>query len=301
LGQNKIDKNGGSGRCRCSRQGSTPCLLEHGLAALNPYTEEVPSMQGQRQLPPIWVLNLRRSVERRNYITSHLASLGLPFELIEAVDGRALSRRDLDTLYSPRESVRLIGRELTLGEIGCYLSHLKLYRKQIDEGWDEVVIFEDDAVVDPALFEVLSQRRSLPADWDLVLFNDVRAPVSFWGSRPFGRFRCVKFASTAWCTVGYILRRSGAQKLLAHGYPVRVQLDGLTGGSIRTGVRLYGIDPHCVRQLSEDASNSTMPEAYPLHERWPTRDELPGVLWNLHRMKWGMIHFYRRANPFSMV
>ena len=40
-------------------------------------------------MPPIWVLNLRRSPERRAEITEHLARLGLDHELIEAVDGRA--------------------------------------------------------------------------------------------------------------------------------------------------------------------------------------------------------------------
>jgi glycosyl transferase, family 25 len=263
--------------------------------------EEVSFMRRQCSLPPIWVLNLRRSVERRARIRDHLGALGLPFEIIEGVDGRAMTPRDLAAVSSSRESLRLAGRELTPGEIGCSLSHLELYRKQIDEGWDEVVILEDDALVDPAFVEVMKRIESLPADWELVLLYHGHPQISFWGSRRLGCYRCVKFASTAWGTVGYLLRRSGAQKLLAHGFPVRVTADHLTGGGLRAGVSLYGILPPCIREMSMEVGGSTMPEASAVRKKWPTREELGPALWVIHQWKWCLIHFCRRANPFSIV
>ena len=258
-------------------------------------------MERQYQLPPIWVLNLRRSVERRARIAGHLDALGLPFEIIEGVDGRAMTAGDRAAVSNSRESQRLLRRELTPGEIGCGISHLALYRKLVDEGWDEVVILEDDAIVDREFLEVLRRRESLPADWELVLLYHGRPQVSFWGGRRLGPVGCVKFASVAWGTVGYLLRRSGAIKLLAHGFPVRITADQLTGGAIRTSVRLYGIDPPCVREESFDGGGSTMPEAAALRGRWPTREELGPVWWALHRWKWSLIHFYQRSNPFSIV
>jgi glycosyl transferase, family 25 len=258
-------------------------------------------MQADRRLPPICVLNMKRSVERRKRITAHLDGLGLPFELIEAVDGRTLSPRDQAAVYSSREALIHTGRELTPGEIGCSLSHLAVYRKMIDEGWDEVVILEDDAVVDPAFIEILSQRGSLPRDWDLVLLCQNRPVYSFWGGQRLGRFRCSKLASVSLSTAGYLIRRSGGQKLLAHGTPVRVPADYLTGGTIRAGVRLYGINPACVRVLSTDAADSTMPETAALFARWPTKAELGPVWWFVHRCKWRLIDFYRGVNPLSIV
>src|SRR5262245_33225985 len=127
-------------------------------------------MQPPCPLPPVWVISLRRSAERRAYITSHLGRLGLPFELIDAVDGRALAPQELDASYSPQEALRHCGRGLTSGDIGCSLSHLALYRKQLDLGLDEVVVLEDDAVIEPALVEILHARESLPPDWELVSF-----------------------------------------------------------------------------------------------------------------------------------
>lgn len=38
-------------------------------------------------------------------------------------------------------------KQLTLGEIGCAMSHIKLYEYIVENQLQEVIIFEDDAVV----------------------------------------------------------------------------------------------------------------------------------------------------------
>ncbi len=252
-------------------------------------------------LPPIWVLNLRRSTERRARMASHLAELGIAFEFIEAVEGRNLSPEECARSTDPERTRRFLGRTLTPLEIACSLSHRMLYQKQLDEGWEEVVILEDDAVVDPAFLDVIQLRDALPADWELVSFYRGDTRVSFWGGRRLGRWRCVKFGSLAYGAVAYMLRRSGARKLLSHSNPVTLPADCLTGGAIRTGVRLYGIDPPCVRELTRDPVASTMPEENAIHPRWPKREELHPVVWYLHRAKYRLIHFYQRINPFGAI
>jgi hypothetical protein len=155
--------------------------------------------------------------------------------------------------------------------------------------------------VDPEFREVMSMRHKLPPDWELVSFYRGDTRVSFWGSRPLGRWRCVKFASLAFGAVAYMLRHSGARKLLAHSDPVSVPADCLTGGGMRTGVHLYGIDPPCVRELTRDWSASTMPEANAIHPRWPAQEDLHPVVWHLHRAKWRLIHLCQRFNPFGIL
>ena len=110
----------------------------------------------------------------------------------------------------------------------------------------------------------------------------------------------MKFASIAWVAVGYLLRRSGAEAA-AHGFPVHMPADSLTGGGIRTGVRLYGVAPPCIRERVDGAEHSTMPENYALIARWPRKDELRPLTWFLHRAKWRLIHFYQKCNPFAIV
>jgi glycosyl transferase family 25 len=254
-------------------------------------------------MPPIWVINLKRSVDRRASIRAELDRLGMEYELVEGVDGRELGPEELAANYSPSAAVELIRRELTLGEVGCSLSHLRLYQRQVDEGHEEVVILEDDVHIDPSFPDILKRREAFPADWELVLFHRVNnPPVSIWGSRRIDRHhRCVKFASIVDGTVGYLLRLSGARKLLEYGYPVRVPADCLTGGKFKTGVRLYGLDPPCVRHSVYGAAHSTMPEVYALRRRWPTRREVGLVRWARHRVHRSWWHLLRRIDPDSIV
>ena len=252
---------------------------------------------------PIWVINLRRSVERRAFIRNQLDGLGLAYELVEAVDGRELSPEEMSRLYSPSQAIALIGRELTPGEIGCSLSHLRLYQRQVDEGHEEVLILEDDVIIDAALLEILRRRDAMPADREIVLCHRLNSlQVSYWRSRPIDeRYRCVRFAVVADGARGYLLRRSGALKLLAGGYPVRMPADSLTGGQTRTGVRLYGLDPPCMREHDSSVTPTTMPESHAVRRRWPTKEELGRAGWALHKAKWRVVHSFRRFNPFSII
>ena len=258
----------------------------------------VSSRQG---LPPVWVINMPRSTERRARISKHLDELGLAVEFVDAVDGGTFSPEDCRRLSDPEKSRELLGRELAPAEIACSLSHRMLYQRQIDEGHEAVIILEDDAVIDPVFFEIMDLRSALPRDWELVLFHRGDTRVSVWGSHPLGRWRLVKFASLAYITVAYMLRQSGAQKLLAYNDPVVVPADFLTGGALRTGVHLYGIDPPCARELSTDSAASSMPEVRALRPRWPLREEMHPIAWRLHRIKWSVIHTCQRINPLRIL
>ena len=72
-------------------------------------------------MPPTWVINLKRSPERRRYITAHLHELGLPFELIEAVDGWSLTPQQLAAAYSAERRFIYCVESLAFGEVGCSL------------------------------------------------------------------------------------------------------------------------------------------------------------------------------------
>ena len=252
--------------------------------------------------PPIWVISLRRSVDRRARIVSQLETLNLPYEIIDGVDGRELDPAETAAHYSTTEAITYNGRELTPGEIGCSLSHLRLYQRQIAEGLEEVVILEDDAFLEPEFANILTRTKSFPEDWDLVTLYGSPARVSFWGAKVFDEHhRFVRFASIAYGALGYVLRLEGARKLAATALPIRMPADHLTGGGLRNTLRIYGLTPACVRERLPGARYSTMPESHEVRSRWPTRDELHPVIWRLHKFKWGLVHFYEKCNPYRMI
>jgi glycosyl transferase family 25 len=138
-------------------------------------------------LPPVWVVNLERSVDRRERMRHQLNGLGLAYEFVKAVDGRELTDQDLAKWCEPSAAVAIIKRELTRGEVGCSLSHLRLYDRMIQEGHEEAVILEDDVNVNPVFVDIFSRRELPGPDWEMVVFHGLnKPPISCWNARRAG-------------------------------------------------------------------------------------------------------------------
>ena len=101
-----------------------------------------------------YVINLRRSQTRREFMSEQLDRLGISYDFFSAVDGRALSEQDVNSQCDFRWMRRYEGRVLSRGEIGCCLSHVGVYRKMVADKVPVALILEDDTVLpeDLALF-----------------------------------------------------------------------------------------------------------------------------------------------------
>jgi len=62
--------------------------------------------------------------------------------------------------YRAPVAVACIGRELAPAEIGCALTHLRLYERMMAQGIDLALILEDDAVIHPVCGEMLIFSQS---------------------------------------------------------------------------------------------------------------------------------------------
>ena len=113
----------------------------------------------------IYVINLARRKDRRAQVEETLKGVGLPesisIEFIEAVDGKQLPPEDtynvIENFTDPAS-----GRVMTKGEIGCSLSHQKIFEKAYGEINDSenILILEDDLVIDPYFMETIKQVES---------------------------------------------------------------------------------------------------------------------------------------------
>ncbi len=67
------------------------------------------------------------------------------------------------------------------GAYGCLRSHLEVVQEARKLGWPSVLIFEDDAAIDPRLQETFSSYfRQVPSNWDMLHFgaNHMSAPLA---------------------------------------------------------------------------------------------------------------------------
>lgn len=248
--------------------------------------------------PPIWVLSLPRSTDRRARIGQHLEGLGLGYEVIDAVDGRDLPPDECAREVDPHRLQGLIGRQLLPCEVACALSHRMLYQRQVDEGHEAVLILEDDAVLEPVVLELFSLRVQWPIDWELIYLYRGHTRVSIWGQKIVGSRKFVRFGSVGFGAVAYMVRLSAARKLLQYSRQIGAPADWLTGGAVRTGVRLYGIDPPCAHEFAPGPASSTMPESYAMYTP-PPRQLSPAAAY-IDSLIFRTKCLYQEISPFSL-
>ena len=190
---------------------------------------------------PIWVLNLERDKEKRQFMEEQLHRFDVDYKIITAIDGKKLKESEL-AFYSKKIALRDFGRELTPGELGCALSHIKMWQLIVEENLDEVLILEDDAKIGRALFEVLSHRDKLPPDFQHINFSSKAKQIPF-GDYITDIYRASNYAERPYSAFAYLLTREGAQFLLDFVFPVYMPIDNFISIS---GIKSYGIFPTVV-------------------------------------------------------
>jgi glycosyl transferase family 25 len=245
-------------------------------------------------LPPIWIVSLEGAVERRTRVAAAFSSLGLSFELVNAVDGDRLSTEDV-AQYSRRRAVFNTGRGLACGELGVSLSHIRLYQRMVNESVPHAAIFEDDAEPQGALRDVLMKTELFPQDWQVITFHSMYAwsepePV---GSPPIiGNHRVCSYRRTPLGAQGYLINLDGAQKVLDAAIPVSLPLDELLFRRRPAGLVRYGIEPAVVTHADVESEISRRGE--PIAGPSALRSLLDPLLATAGRIQRRMLRAFRQ-------
>ena len=111
--------------------------------------------------PRVLAISLERARARRDRLRAQAPGV----EFVPAIDGATLS-----ALEHPQPGR---GRELTRGEHGCFLSHVRAWERVAASQDDYTLVLEDDANISlpeqwPA---ILGAVRALPPEWDLLFLG----------------------------------------------------------------------------------------------------------------------------------
>ena len=109
---------------------------------------------------PIFVINLRSSIERRSAIENDAEGLNIKLSIIDAIDGRLIKDHS-DLGYSKKANRQEYGRLLTPGEIGCYASHLKAAKSVLECNAPYAIVLEDDAKLDQPFCDFLDCAKQI--------------------------------------------------------------------------------------------------------------------------------------------
>lgn len=186
------------------------------------------------------VINLDDDHERRQWMRQQLEKADLRFVLQRATTGSEAIGRFPD---------KLTHLNLTSGEIGCWGSHLAI-AEQVSAGIiaDPVLVLEDDTGLPENLTELIDALlERLPCDWDIVHLSGLpkrgyRAVAPLHGDHTIVSYERVPHGTGA-----YLLRRTGAEKILRMK-PDIFAIDQCLARYARFGLITYGVFPPPIRR-----------------------------------------------------
>lgn len=156
------------------------------------------------------VISLRGSHRRAGMAAQLNAIPGLDWQFVDAAEGVPA-----DLLHDEKATVRTIRRNLTRGELGCFASHVGIWRHLAAmPATSALVVLEDDLLLDPGFFLNLDTIAASITDIPyLRLHAKAPAPAQVIG-RVAGR-HLVRYRGMAFGTQAYLLRQPGAARLVA--------------------------------------------------------------------------------------
>jgi glycosyl transferase family 25 len=131
-------------------------------------------------------------------------------------DGVLVSGSDADRIAAD-EGVALgkFAKRLTLGELGCYFSHRRLWQQLIDSDDDAYVILEDDMILEAGFKVTVEALMRRGIEFDVVRLGPNVPRMRRHRYANLGDGRIVYWTkSTAWGTGAYTITKDAARALL---------------------------------------------------------------------------------------
>lgn len=228
---------------------------------------------GSLQLPGLMVLliNLPRSTDRLSRMERQMSETGLAYNLLPAVDGRELWDQLLSSV-DVNAFERHVGRDLLPGEVGCYHSHLKAWRRFLASNAQVLLVLEDDMVFHHDFVDALRIALRGKAHWDLLKLSKIRANQPICQGH-LAAYRLNAYVGAATGFGAYLIQRETAQRLLPRLLPMSAPIDRELEQVHRHHLRHYGLEPFPSHPNDEGQSTITgslfsAVKRYPLSRRW---------------------------------
>jgi glycosyl transferase family 25 len=249
---------------------------------------------------PIYVISLARAKQRRIRVSSEFERVGLDYSIYEGIDGE-LSSAELLQNFDIRAWTHNMGGPLSLGHLGCYMSHVQLWRQVANRDDAIVLICEDDVIFSSEFSDALVAALSMQSQWDIVRFSCVRAKGkllqavsgefslnAYWG--PFTGNGC------------YLIKRDVAARLAVSFLPIRRAHDHELNRFFFYNIRLMGLEPFTA-QPQDDGKSFITGKDMALASKFPFYRRLPHYLQKLmnygRRIDWLVRHGMMQLHHIS--
>lgn len=193
-----------------------------------------------------FVINLKRAVERKRYITTQLHKLSQEFEFVEGIDWKDIDPKLLSKT-SQHFKIKNSFRTLTLGQMGCNLSHRKILKGLVGSSEKMIAVLEDDVRLSNDFSKILSTLETSPHRFDIVFLGSRFKENGLINLVPLNdnfNFSLSKAREKgAW---GYVITRDAAKEFLRILPEVTGPIDDALHAYFLHGLKTYTLNPQVV-------------------------------------------------------
>lgn len=195
-------------------------------------------------IPPVFVINLDKDKDRLAAFDANMRAHGVKYTRMDAIYGKdALRDRELSRRITPACKVLC-----SYGIIGCYLSHARLWEQLANDPDAEFyVVVEDDArFMDDTVQVIQESIEKYRTNFDLLslfTFSDNMSIACFQERLLDGKYAVCRNPMLL-STLGYIVSKQGARKLLEKMGKASYHVDFMLNMNQVRGIRYWSVSPN---------------------------------------------------------
>lgn len=213
-----------------------------------------------------FIVHLKRATGRAAQVRDLVTKSPYDAQIVDAVDGAKLPETVLTSYYSGKSLFEPVYPfKLNVGEVGCFLSHRKVWKAIVEQKLDAGLIFEDDLHIIPNQFGpavaiaernieklgyIQFQVRNVP-DQNQILSDTQNAKI-------------VQPVVTPLRTSAQFVSRAAAERLLNLTQEIDRPIDGFLQLHWETGIHLSCVVPSGVSDRTAETGGSTLSAKHPL-------------------------------------
>ena len=157
------------------------------------------------------VISLKTATARREHIVQEFGKQNVGFEFFDALTP------DLARPLAEKMQLNIQDEFLSPGELACFMSHVSIWQKMVDEHIPHLAIFEDDVYLGKNADYFLQEEAWLQSDWHIVKLEAFSRKIlhELKGVDLGKQRRLFKLKGRHVGAAGYMLSLNAAQYLMA--------------------------------------------------------------------------------------
>ena len=175
------------------------------------------------KIDKIYFINLDKSKDRLDMMLEYGKNLNLKLKRFPAVYGK-----DLNTDKLIEKGILDKNNKLNKGEIGCFLSHINIWKEAIKKNYEHILILEDDIIfTDNFKNNFNKYYNQVPNDWDIIHLGGSRIKGKLINKNIIKPIFNEKpnYETNNMGTYAMLLSRKGIKKLLDIMIPIKKPID----------------------------------------------------------------------------